>query len=119
MTPETETAPPAVGSNVRDNNDATTAQDINIPSKSNAINRGQGCSRGGFGGIGSHQGCGGRGIHFNHPLYTLSIQNFEGEVENFGKVLGNTAEQIEAKDGYKKFSNKLKQYVLQEFQNPA
>ena len=33
-------------------------------------------------------------------------------------VLGITAKQRESKDQNKKFSEKLKQYILQEFQNP-
>ena len=39
-------------------------------------------------------------------------------MEDFGAVLGTTSEQREAKDQYKKFSKKLKQYILRVFQNP-
>ena len=38
-------------------------------------------------------------------------------MEDLGAVLGATSEQIEAKDQYKKFSEKMKQYILREFQN--
>ena len=41
-----------------------------------------------------------------------SIRNFRGEVDDFGKVLGTSADQREAKDQYKKFNQKLKQYLL-------
>ena len=40
-------------------------------------------------------------------------------MEYFGAVLGNTHEQREAKDQYKKSRVKLKQYILREFQNPV
>ena len=46
------------------------------------------------------------------------IRNVKGEVEDFGAVLGNKSEQIEAKNQYKKFSEMLKQYILRVFQNP-
>ena len=46
-----------------------------------------------------------------------SIRNFNGEVEDFGAVLGTMSEQREAKGQYKKFSEKLKQYILRVFQN--
>ena len=39
-------------------------------------------------------------------------------MEDFGTVLGTTYKQREAKYQYKKFSEKLKQYILREFQNP-
>ena len=39
-------------------------------------------------------------------------------MEGFGAVLGTTSEQREAKDQYKKFSEKLKQYILIVFHNP-
>ena len=39
-------------------------------------------------------------------------------MEDFGEVLGTTSEQREAKDQYKKFSEKLKKYILRESQNP-
>ena len=38
-------------------------------------------------------------------------------MEDLGAVLGATSEQREAKDQYKKFSEKMKQYILREFQN--
>ena len=47
-----------------------------------------------------------------------SIRNFKGEVEYFGLALGTMAEHREAKYQFNKFSEKLKQYLLQEFQNP-
>ena len=86
--------------------------------KSSASNRGQGRGRGSRTGRGSHQGRGGRGRRFNRPEYKSSIRNFKVEVDNFGVVLGITAKQRESKDQNKKFSEKLKQYILQEFQNP-
>ena len=39
-------------------------------------------------------------------------------MEDFGAVLGNTSEQIEDKDQYMKFREKLKQYILRVLQNP-
>ena len=39
-------------------------------------------------------------------------------MEGFGAVLGTMSEQREAKYQYKKFSEKPKQYILREFQNP-
>ena len=39
-------------------------------------------------------------------------------MDDFGAVLGTTAEQREAKDQYKKFSENLKQYILRELHNP-
>ena len=39
-------------------------------------------------------------------------------MENFGAVLGNTSEKKEAKYQYKKFSEKLKKYILKILQNP-
>ena len=38
-------------------------------------------------------------------------------MEDFGAVLGTMSEQREAKDQYKKFSEKPKQYILRVFQN--
>ena len=43
--------------------------------------------------------------------------NFKGWVDDFGAVLGTAAKQIEAKDQYKKFRNKIKNDVLRELQN--
>ena len=37
-------------------------------------------------------------------------------MEDFGAVLGNTSEQRGAKDQYRKFIKKLKQYILRVFQ---
>ena len=39
-------------------------------------------------------------------------------MEEFGAVLGTTAKQIEAKHQFKKISEKVNEYVLQEFYNP-
>ena len=36
----------------------------------------------------------------------------------FGALLGTTVDERESKYQYKKFSKKLRQYVLQELQNP-
>ena len=46
-----------------------------------------------------------------------SMQIFNGKVEESGIVLGNTDKQREANYQFKKFSEKLKQYVLQKCQN--
>ena len=115
MTPETETASPAAGSNDGEGSDAkiTLASET---SKSNSSNWGQGRGREGRTGRCGHQGRGGRGGHFNHPAYTSSIRNFKRGVADFGAVLGTTSEQREAKDQYKKFSKNMKQYILRVFQ---
>ena len=47
-----------------------------------------------------------------------SIKNFKGEVDDFGAVLGTTADQREAKDKCNNFNQKLKQYVIRELHNP-
>ena len=39
-------------------------------------------------------------------------------MEDLGVVLGTLSEKREAKDQYKKFNEKLKQYILGEIQNP-
>ena len=117
MTPETETASTAAWSNDRDGSDATITSASNT-SESNSSNGGRGSGQGGCTGRGGHQGCGGRGGRFNQLEYTSSIRNFKGEVEDFGAVLGTTSEQREAKYQYKKFSKKLKQYILRVFHNP-
>ena len=65
----------------------------------------------GVGGWGD-QGHGGQSGCFNQTPHTSSIRNFQGEVEEFVAVLGTKAEQKEAKYQFKKFSNKLKLYVL-------
>ena len=116
MTPETETALPTVGSNGRDGSDATITR-ASETSEPNSSNGGRGCGQGGQTGRGRHQGCSGRGGHFNRPAYTSSIRNFMREVEDFGAVLGTTSEQREAEDQYKKCIEKLKQYILRVFQN--
>ena len=103
MTPETETTSSAAGSNGGDGSDATITS-ASETSESNSSNGGQGRGRGDCSGRGGHQGCGARGQHFNCPSYTSSIRNFNGEVEDFGAVLGTTSEQREAKDQYKKFA---------------
>ena len=116
MNPKTELSPSAAeisGGEV----DATTTGGHKTMSESSTINgvRGQGwCGRVG---ISVHQGWGGWGRRVNWPVYTSSIQKFKVELDYFRAVLGTTAKRRESKDQYKKFSNKLKQYVLQEFQN--
>ena len=53
------------------------------------------------------------------PNITQTIyKNFKNQLEYFGAVLETTAEQREDKYQLNKFSDKLKQYVLQEFHNP-
>ena len=52
-------------------------------------------------------------MRFNRTAYTPLVFNFKGEVDNFGAVLGATAEQREAKDQYKIFSDNLKHYGIQ------
>ena len=117
MTPETETASPAAGSNGGDGSDATITL-ASETSKSNSSNGVQGHGQGGCTRRCGHQWCGIRGGSFNRPAYTSSIRNFKGEVEDFGAVLGSTSEQIEDKDKYKKFREELKQYILRVLQNP-
>ena len=111
MTPETETASPAAGINDGYGSDMTIIC-VSETSKSSASNGGRGRERGGCIGRGGHQRCGGRGGCFKRPTYTSSIRKLKGEVEDFGAVLGTTSEQREAKDQCKKFSEKLKQYIL-------
>ena len=116
MTPETETASPAAEINGGDSSDTTITR-ASETSEPNSRKGETGRGRGGCTRRGGHQGRGGRGRHFNRPAYTSLIRNFKGEVEDFGAVLGTTSEQREAKDRYKKFSEKLKQYILRVFQN--
>ena len=106
MTPETETASPATGINGGDGSDSTITC-ASETSKSNSSNGWQGRGQVVRTGRGSHQGHGGRGRFFNHPSYTSSSRNFNREVEDFGAVLRTTSEQREAKDKYKKYSEKL------------
>ena len=117
MTPEIETASPAARSNGGYGSDVTITR-ASETSKSNSRNGGRGRGRGGCTIIGGPQVRGRRGGRFNLPGYTLLIRNFKGEVEDFGAVLGTTSEQIEAKDQYNKFIEKLKKYILRVFQNP-
>ena len=81
-------------------------------SESIANNRGRKRGQGGHTIRGSHQECGVQYGRFNLPVYTSSIRNFNEEVDDFIAVLGTTAEQREAKDQYRKFSENLKQYIL-------
>ena len=48
-------------------------------------------------------------LHTHHKSVTSR------EKWNFFAILGTTSEQREDKDQYKKFSKKLKQYILREF----
>ena len=106
-----------MGSNGRYGSEVTITC-VSDTSESCASNGGRGCGRGGRTVRGGHKVRGRRGIHFNRPVYTSSIRNFKVEVDYFGAVLGTTSEQREAKNQYKKFSEKLKQYILIEYQNP-
>ena len=108
MTPETETATPAAGSNGRDGSDTTTTRSSETI-ESSSSNGGQGLRKGDCHVRGGHQGRGGLGRRFNHPAYKSSNRKFKGEVEDFGTVLGTTSEQREAKDQYRKLIEKLKQ----------
>ena len=117
MTPETETLSHAAVSNGGDGSDTTTTR-ASETRESNSSNWGRGSGQGGRTRRGGYQGRDGRGRRFNRPSYTSLTRNFKGEVEHFGAVLGATSEQREAKDQYKKFSKKLKQYIIREFQNP-
>ena len=117
MTLETETAPPAVGSSGKEGDTATT-QSHNNTSESRQSNGGLGKCRVSHGGRISHQGREGWGRCFNCPAYMSLIQNFKGEADDFSMVLRTTSDQREAKDQYKKFNQKLKHYVIQEFHDP-
>ena len=86
--------------------DTTTTLGHETMRESSTRNWGQGQVRSG------HQGCGGWSGLFNLPAYTSSIWNFRVEVDDLGEVLVTMGDQREAKDQYKKFREKLKQYVL-------
>ena len=109
MSTGSETAPPGAVRNSRDNIDTKTTRYPNITSESNGSNVGQWRGHWGHVGRGGHHRPGGQVGIFNWPLYTPYIQNFKGEVENFGAVLGTTAEQREAKYQYKKFDENMNQ----------
>ena len=113
MTPRTETASPATGSNGADVNDTIITCSSDTMIKSSPRNRGQGHGQGDHTWSSGHPWCAGRGGRFNWLAYTSSIRNFKGEVDKFGAVLWTTYKQREPKDYYKKFSKKLNQYILQ------
>ena len=117
MTPETDIIPPDVRIS-GGGGDITTAQGHETTRESSSNNGGRGQGWCGYWVCSGHQGSGGRGRRFNRPAYTSSIWDFKGEVDYFGALLDTTVNQIEAKDQYKKFSENLKQYVIQELQNP-
>ena len=117
MTPETETSSPDAGSNGGDDSDATITRYSDTTSESNTRNWGWGRGQGGCKGRCYHQGRGRWGGRLNYQKYASLIRIFKWEVDNFGVVLGNTINEIEAKDQYSNFSEKLKQYILLEFQN--
>ena len=117
MTLKTETASPSTGSNGGDDSDATITR-ASQTSESSSSNRGRRPGWGGCTGRGGHQGRGGQVGRFNRPAYISSIRNFMVEVEDFGAVLGTASRQRKSKDQCKKFSEKLEQYILREFQKP-
>ena len=100
MTPETGTSPLAAVSSGWDG-DATTSRGHKTTTKSRSIKVVRGRGWGGQGLRGGHQGHARRRIHFNWQAYMSLIGNFKGEVDDFGAVLGSTAEQREDKDQYK------------------
>ena len=112
-----ETSPPAAGRSGGDSN-ATNTQIQESTSKSNNSNICKGQGQGCCGGRGGYQWCGGRIGRFIRTAHTSLVIKFKGEVEDFDMILGTTAKQREAKYQFNKFSEKMKQYALQEFKNP-
>ena len=112
MTPETETDLPAAGINDKDGSEVKITRAYDTMIKSNVSNRVQGNVRGGHTRRGGHQGRVVQFRRFNFPEYISLIRNVKAEVEDFGAFLGTTFKQRDAKDKYKKFSEKLKQHIL-------
>ena len=52
----------------------------------------------------------------NQPLY-ISLTDFTGKVPSFGSALGTVAENLSMKYQFKTFLDKVKTYVLREFDN--
>ena len=113
MTPETEMTSTTAGRNGVDGSDTTITCSSDAESESIKRNGGRGHGLEGHTRKSGHQWRGGQGGRFNRPAYTSSIINIKVEVEDFGVFLGTTDKQIEAKYQYKRFRNKLKQYILQ------
>ena len=78
MTPESEIASPASGSNGRDGSDATITSASDTKSKSITSNGGQGHAQGGCTIRGDHQVRDERFGCFNRPAYISSIRNLKG-----------------------------------------
>ena len=58
------------------------------------------------------------GIRRNNQPGNRSLANFTSEVPSVRSVLGTVAEQCIMKDQFKTFQDKVKQYVLRDFDNP-